>query len=105
LAQPLPQVTRALIIVHGRLRNAQTYLQSGVEAAELAGLGSTTLVIAPQFLNETDVKRNHLAERLLRWNGNEWMAGAPSTGPGRSVPTPRWTKSSSTWATASSFPD
>jgi hypothetical protein len=81
--QPLPQVTRALIIVHGRLRNAQTYLQSGVEAAELAGLGSTTLVIAPQFLNETDVKRNHLAERLLRWNGNDWMAGAPSTGPGQ----------------------
>ena len=27
--KPLPQVTRALIIVHGRLRNAQTYLKSG----------------------------------------------------------------------------
>lgn len=26
--QPLPQVTRALIIVHGRLRNAQTYLKA-----------------------------------------------------------------------------
>ena len=81
--QPLPQVTRALIIVHGRLRNAQTYLQSGVEAAERAGLGSTTLVIAPQFLNASDVKRNHLDDRLLRWNGNDWMAGAPSTGPGQ----------------------
>ncbi|MCD7082367.1 alpha/beta hydrolase, partial [Pseudomonas sp. MAFF 311095] len=34
--QPLPTVTRALIIVHGRLRNAQTYLQSGEDAAEHA---------------------------------------------------------------------
>ena len=31
--QPLPQVTRALIIVHGRLRNAMTYLDSGEKAA------------------------------------------------------------------------
>lgn len=28
-SNPLPNVTRALIIVHGRLRNAQTYLQIG----------------------------------------------------------------------------
>ena len=32
--QPLPQVTRALIIVHGRLRNAMTYLESGEHAAQ-----------------------------------------------------------------------
>lgn len=79
--QPLPQVTRALIIVHGRLRNAQTYLQSGMDAAEHAGQAANTLVIAPQFLNESDVKRNHLGNQVLRWNGNDWMAGEPSTGP------------------------
>jgi pimeloyl-ACP methyl ester carboxylesterase len=81
--QPLPNVTRALIIVHGRLRNAQTYLQSGIDAAEHAGQGANTLVIAPQFLNESDVKRNHLGSQVLRWNGNDWMAGEPSTGPGQ----------------------
>ena len=81
--QPLPNVTRALIIVHGRLRNAQTYLQSGVDAAEHAGVGANTLVIAPQFLNASDVKRNHLDGQVLRWNGNDWMAGEPSTGPGQ----------------------
>ena len=81
--QPLPDVTRALIIVHGRLRNAQTYLQSGMDAAEHAGVGPTTLVIAPQFLNGADVKRNHLDNQLLRWNGNDWMAGDASTGPGQ----------------------
>ena len=81
--QPLPDMTRALIIVHGRLRNAQTYLQSGEDAAEHAGQATHTLVIAPQFLNESDVKRNHLDNQLLHWNGNDWMAGEPSTGPGQ----------------------
>ncbi|PIB61401.1 alpha/beta hydrolase [Pseudomonas sp. 2822-17] len=81
--QPLPNVSRVLIIVHGRLRNAQTYLQSGVDAAEHAGVGANTLVIAPQFLNASDVKRNHLDGQVLRWNGNDWMAGEPSTGPGQ----------------------
>ncbi|CRM71139.1 hypothetical protein [Pseudomonas sp. 24 E 13] len=80
--QPLPKVTRALIIVHGRLRNAQTYLQSGIDAAEHAGVGGNTLVIAPQFLNQSDVKRNHLGDQVLQWKGNDWMAGDPSTGPG-----------------------
>ena len=81
--QPLPNVTRALIIVHGRLRDAQTYLESGEKAAANAGQGANTLVIAPQFLNESDVKRNHLGSQVLRWNGNDWMAGEPSTGPGQ----------------------
>ncbi len=81
--QPLPDVTRALIIVHGRLRNAQTYLQSGMDAAEHAGVGPTTLVIAPQFLNGADMKRNHLGNQVLRWKGNDWMAGDASTGPGQ----------------------
>jgi pimeloyl-ACP methyl ester carboxylesterase len=81
--QPLPRVTRALIIVHGRLRNAQTYLQSGKEAAEHAGVGAATLVIAPQFLNNADVRRHALGQQVLRWNGNSWMAGEPSVGPGQ----------------------
>ncbi|MCK3854042.1 alpha/beta hydrolase [Pseudomonas sp. W2Jun17] len=81
--QPLPKVTRALIIVHGRLRNAQTYLQSGIDAATHAGVGGTTLVIAPQFLNQSDVKRNHLGNQVLRWKGNDWMAGEASTTPGQ----------------------
>ena len=81
--EPLPKVTRALIIVHGRLRNAQTYLQSGIDAAEHAGVGGTTLVIAPQFLNQADVKRNHLGDEVVRWKGNDWMAGEASTGPGQ----------------------
>ncbi|AZF34072.1 putative exported protein [Pseudomonas sp. R4-35-07] len=81
--QPLPEVTRALIIVHGRLRNAQTYLKSGIDAAAHAGVGAHVLVIAPQFLNQSDIKRHHLDDQVLRWKGNDWMAGAPSIGPGQ----------------------
>ena len=81
--QPLPNVTRALILVHGRLRNAQTYLQSGIDAAEHAGVSANTLLLAPQLLKAPDSKRNHRDGQALRWNGNGWMAGEPSTGPGQ----------------------
>lgn len=79
--QPLPGVQRALIIVHGRLRNAQTYLKSGESAAGQAGQSAATLVIAPQFLNQSDIARHQLPDMLLRWKGNDWMAGEPATGP------------------------
>lgn len=79
--QPLPGVQRALIIVHGRLRNAQTYLKSGENAAGQAGQSATTLVIAPQFLNQSDSARHALPATLLRWQGNAWMAGEPAAGP------------------------
>jgi pimeloyl-ACP methyl ester carboxylesterase len=80
--QPLPDVTRALIIVHGRLRDAQTYLESGEKAAANAGQGANTLVIAPRFLIESDAQHEHLDNQILRWTDNGWMAGEPSTGPG-----------------------
>jgi pimeloyl-ACP methyl ester carboxylesterase len=80
--QPLPDVTRALIIVHGRLRDAQTYLESGEKAAANAGQGANTLVIAPRFLIEADAQHEHLDNQILRWTDNGWMAGEPSTSPG-----------------------
>ncbi|KAB0492634.1 alpha/beta fold hydrolase [Pseudomonas vancouverensis] len=79
---PAPaKIERVLIIIHGRLRNAQTYLRSAEQAAELAGQSQTTLVIAPQFLNEDDVAIHPVADTVLRWQGNDWMAGGESTAP------------------------
>jgi len=78
---PMPDVERVLIIVHGRLRNAMTYLQSAETAAAQAGQDRNTLIIAPQFLNESDARGNHLPGNLLRWHGDDWMAGSESTGP------------------------
>jgi pimeloyl-ACP methyl ester carboxylesterase len=39
------------------------------------------LVIAPQFLNETDVAAHPVADSVLRWQGNDWMAGGVSSAP------------------------
>lgn len=79
---PAPaKIERVLIIIHGRLRNAETYRQSAERAAELAGQSASTLVIAPQFLNETDIALHPVADTVLRWQGNDWMAGGLSTAP------------------------
>ncbi|UVM71801.1 alpha/beta hydrolase [Pseudomonas alvandae] len=81
VSPPPASIQRVLIIVHGRLRNADTYLRSGEKAAAQAGQTTTTLIIAPQFLNEQDVARHQLPADLLRWQGNDWMAGGLSIGP------------------------
>ncbi|WP_330207148.1 alpha/beta fold hydrolase [Pseudomonas sp. AM14(2022)] len=79
---PAPEkIERVLIVIHGRLRNAETYRKSAERATELAGQTAHTLVIAPQFLNESDVALYSLPNTLLRWKGNEWMGGGLSTGP------------------------
>jgi len=81
VSPPPASIQRVLIIVHGRLRNAETYLHSAEKAVTEAGQQATTLVIAPQFLNQQDVARHQLPNDLLRWQGNDWMAGGLSTGP------------------------
>lgn len=81
VSPPPASIQRVLIILHGRLRNADTYLHSAEKAAAQAGQQATTLIIAPQFLNEQDVARHQLPNDLLRWRGNDWMAGGLSTGP------------------------
>jgi pimeloyl-ACP methyl ester carboxylesterase len=81
VSPPPASIQRVLIIVHGRLRNADTYLRSGEKVAAQAGQTATTLIIAPQFLNEQDVARHQLPADLLRWQGNDWMAGGLSIGP------------------------
>ncbi|WP_053214624.1 hypothetical protein [Pseudomonas sp. Q12-87] len=81
VSPPPASIQRVVIIVPGRLRNAETYLHSAEQAAAQAGQTATTLIIAPQFLNEQDVTRHQLPNDLLRWRGNDWMAGDLSTGP------------------------
>lgn len=78
--QPLPGVQKVLIVIHGRLRNAMTYLHSVEQAADHAGQLSTTLILAPQFLNQRDIKPHALPDTVLRWHANDWMAGAPAQG-------------------------
>jgi len=79
--QPQPNTRRAVIVIHGRLRNAQTYLRSAERAAYRSGYRSTTLLIAPQFLNQKDIVKHQLPDSILRWHRNDWMDGDTSVGP------------------------
>jgi pimeloyl-ACP methyl ester carboxylesterase len=78
--RPSPQIQRVVIVFHGRLRNAQTYLRSVERAANQSRQRSKTLLIAPQFLDEKDITEHRLPDTVLRWHANEWMAGDKSVG-------------------------
>ena len=72
---------QALVVAHGRLRNASDYFKTGQELANKGGAGSgSTIVVAPQLLDQADVDANGLADRYLRWNG-DWEGGMPAQGP------------------------
>jgi pimeloyl-ACP methyl ester carboxylesterase len=71
-----PEVTRALIVFHGKLRNADTYNESGIDAIRRAGeAGQGTLLITPQFLEQVDTDTWRLPPNVLRWAPERWMAG------------------------------
>jgi hypothetical protein len=69
---------QALVIIHGRLRNASDYYATGLALARAASsAGDATIVVAPQFLNTTDVTAHRLPDLYLRWN-DDWGEGAPA---------------------------
>jgi pimeloyl-ACP methyl ester carboxylesterase len=79
---PSPGVTRAVVIVHGLRRNAYNYFRAAETARSAAGqTEQSTIVIAPQFLNETDAAAHDLPAKVLRWSGGSWEGGLPAKGP------------------------
>jgi hypothetical protein len=81
-SHPLPNITRAVIVVHGVERNADVYLR-GAEAARAAAgsAGEDTLLIVPQFLADIDVATFHLPPVVLHWSTGGWSEGEPAHGP------------------------
>jgi hypothetical protein len=75
-SHPLPQVSRAVIVVHGMNGNAADYYQIGTRLAPDGG----TLIIAPQFLLEQDAASQSLPANVLRWRGR-WQSGDDAAGP------------------------
>jgi hypothetical protein len=72
---------QALVIIHGRLRNASDYYATGLAIADVAGqAGDATVVVAPQFLLQADATLYQLSDRYLRWSRG-WEEGAPALGP------------------------
>lgn len=76
-SRPLPDVRRAVIVVHGYQRNAADY------ARNMMALGppADTLVVAPQFLAPEDIAAHHLPDSILRWDREQWEDGNPALGP------------------------
>jgi pimeloyl-ACP methyl ester carboxylesterase len=81
-SNPLPEITRAVLILHGVRRDADAYFRSAGRAQAAAGeAGKTTIVIAPQFLTAEDVDAFHLSADTLRWTRLGWESGDPAVGP------------------------
>src|ERR1700744_4118726 len=81
-SKPLPEITRAVVVLHGRLRNADVYFKSALTAQAAAGeAGKATLMIVPQFLTKIDVDAWHLPADTLRWSLVGWEGGDPAKGP------------------------
>ncbi len=79
LSQPQPDITRAVITIHGRDRNAGTYDAIAHEALQRAGdAGKGTLLLTPRFADAGDAD---LPVDALRWHGGDWMAGGAAEAP------------------------
>jgi pimeloyl-ACP methyl ester carboxylesterase len=76
--RPLPPLTGALVMLHGRLRDAPVYYRTAMAAV---GSRAGWLVVVPQFLAAVDIAAHGLAERTLRWSLTGWMAGDRAEGP------------------------
>src|SRR5258708_19135317 len=81
-SHPLPDITRAVLVLHGRLRNADVYFRSAKTAQAAAGeTGNATIMIVPQFLAGIDVDAYHLPPDTLRWTLEGWEGGDPAVRP------------------------
>ena len=77
LDAPNPGIRRALIMVHGTLRNADHYFTTATGAAFLAGALGDTLVIAPRFASAEKGCDDTLAPGEVSWSchGDSWRSG------------------------------
>ena len=81
-SHPLPDIIRAVLILHGRLRNADVFTAPPGRAQAAAGAtGAATLMIVPQFLADIDIEAHHLPADTLRWTLEGWEGGDDATGP------------------------
>lgn len=81
LAAAGPAITRAVIVLHGRLRNGDVYKRSADLALAAAGADpARVLLVVPQFLAPPDIAAHALRDDMLRWGTSSWMGGEPSLG-------------------------
>jgi len=81
-------ITRAVVVIHGTLRNSNDYFDTIMQAADETALGdSLTLIVAPQFLVEADLEEHGLPQSMLFWGYFGWRQGDQSLStPGNTRP-------------------
>ena len=77
LDKPNTAVTRALVMVHGTLRNADHYFATATSAGFLAGALNNTVIIAPHFIASPDKPQAN--EVVWPNRGDSWRSGGMST--------------------------
>jgi hypothetical protein len=78
---PNPQITRALIVIHGSTRDADICFRTATAAAFLGGALDDTLVISPRVASSEGGCRDELAPHEVSWscNGDSWRSGGTAT--------------------------
>jgi pimeloyl-ACP methyl ester carboxylesterase len=81
-SMPLPAILRAIIVLHGRLRNADEYYISAHTAQVAAGDdGKSALMIVPQFLAEVDIEALKVPAFTVGWSVVGWEGGDAALAP------------------------
>ena len=68
LESPNPQITRALIMIHGAGRDADNYFRTAIASAFLADALGDTIVIAPRLASNSGACRDILAPNEVSWS-------------------------------------
>ena len=79
--KPNAGITRAVIMVHGRLRDADKYFDLAMRSARGSAAASDTVIIAPQFLSTSDAARHNLDANVARWNVDALLGGEAAKAP------------------------
>jgi|GEM_PF-85017 len=75
LTQKDNAVTRFIIVVHGNNRNAADYNLAMLTAAAESQAMHNTLIVAPQFLTQTDINHFKPGDDYLFWYNSGWKIG------------------------------
>ena len=81
LDEPNDDVTRVIVAVHGIDRTAKSTYDDVLNAGQnlAAGADRTSLIVAPQFLNESDIAAYQLGNDYMFWNNGLWRDGGQSS--------------------------
>lgn len=75
------EVKRAVIVVHGRLRDADKYFELSMRAARASGALPGTVIVAPQIMSTGDAARHDLPANVARWKSEAWLGGDAGKAP------------------------